>query len=174
MNLSKEDYEARELYANFGLAIYLSQVLELSINNLMVYAFLDSDKENIQTQEEWKRLGDDLYSANYKKTLGKLITELKRSKISLPAEIEERLDEALSIRNFLSHHFFRKNCLSTLSSSGTNKLIIELQNYQKIFTNADKLLDNIFTPLANNLGITNTVIDQKLNEFKESAKRRQF
>ena len=86
----------------FGAAAYYAQFFEESLAEFLVTyrrlaekVHLDSD---IQTLEE----------TLHKKTMGALLTELRKVFTIDDAEIDSLLSGALKMRNFLMHEFFRE------------------------------------------------------------------
>ena len=101
----------KEVYAFFGLAAYLSQVLEHSALNLAIVLkfHLASDI----TQE----IFDEIYNNLSKKTFGHLLNSSKKS-ISISEEDLKYLNEALELRNILMHHYFRIHAENFVSEVG--------------------------------------------------------
>lgn len=88
-----------ELYRQAGEALHLAQALELNIRVLI--SLLNS---NFGTDLDQ----DGLILRDDKKTLGRLITELKKH-ASLDDEGSKALETALEKRNYIAHEFFNRN-----------------------------------------------------------------
>ena len=162
----KEDEQVKEVYAHFGLAIYLAQVLEHGIVNCLVLSeLIPSRRANINSQDEWIQELDSFCNLNFERTLGQLIKFLT-VEASIPVDLEKLLRNALLERNRLAHRFFREKVKEFLIQTGREKMIEELITAQELFVKADKSLDVFIRPLREKYGITdeyvNTIIDEML------------
>ena len=97
----ERDDLVRDVYAHFGLAMYLAQVLEHGIVNAMIAAKLPF-RQTVTRQDI-----DAFMERQFKKPLGKLLQELTRH-ITVRGDLERVLTEALAMRNRLAHHYFRE------------------------------------------------------------------
>jgi len=68
--------------------------------SLYAATFLDNNKK-------WEKNIKELMDARYKQTLGKLIRDAEKE-LQIPDEISEELEQALTQRNWVTHHFFRE------------------------------------------------------------------
>ncbi len=88
-----------EIYLQVGEALHLAQTLELYVSvliNILNNRFNSRiDKEKLIVKED-------------KKTMGKLITELKKH-ASIDDTGSNILREALDKRNYIAHHFYNQN-----------------------------------------------------------------
>jgi hypothetical protein len=101
--------QAQDVYAHFGLAMYWAQVFEHGVVNLIavyrrLHGLLITDREI-----------DDTYEREFEKTLGGILHDLK-SEIALPKDIEAKSQQALQIRNRLSHRYFREHAVRKRTS----------------------------------------------------------
>jgi len=102
LNSVSGDHQVTDICMFFGAAAYYAQFFEESLAEFLVTyrrlaekVHLDSD---IQTLEE----------TLHKKTMGALLTELRKVFTIDDAEIDFLLSGALKMRNFLMHEFFRE------------------------------------------------------------------
>ena len=95
-----DDEQTRDVYAHYGLAMYLAQTLEHGIVNALVILRLP-EKDKYTRQDI-----DEFMEGRFQKTLGALLKHLK-SEVELPSDLEPTLTEALNRRNYLAHHYFR-------------------------------------------------------------------
>ncbi len=72
-NLDEESYFTREVYAHFGLAIYWAQCLERTISIALINDF-NPNLKNVTHEIFYFKL-----ELNFKKTLGSLLKELKKT-----------------------------------------------------------------------------------------------
>src|SRR4051812_42107421 len=106
--ITDENEHHKEVYAHFGLAVYMAQVLEHGIVNALVLSDLLPRKYGkVPSREDLAAEVDKYMDDNFKDTLNKLIKSLKKVK-TLPPELELHLDDSLKKRNFLIHHYFRE------------------------------------------------------------------
>lgn len=164
--------QVRDVYAHFGLAIYLAQVLDHGIvNALVVSQHIPNNLKSFKSQEEWESAVDAFMDGLFaSKTLGRLIGALK-SAITLPEELGKLLSDALKTRNWLAHHYFRERVLEFMSSSGRDQMIEELVGAQKLLSSADKELDQLVRSLREQYGMTEEAIAASCAEMFASASR---
>jgi hypothetical protein len=102
------DELVKEVYAHYGLAMYLSQVLEHGIVNALIFIdFVPSNMHKYKHRTLWEKHLDEFSAQHFKTTLGKMINNLKKH-IAIEADFEEMLTKALETRNYLAHHIIFK------------------------------------------------------------------
>ena len=107
MDDSDDGEHQKTVYAHFGLAIYMSQVLEHGLANALLVLDIVPRASAVATPESWPEKVDSFYDAQFKRTLGSLIHRLRELTL-VPPELEQVLEQALETRNWLSHHYFRE------------------------------------------------------------------
>lgn len=144
----------KEVYAHFGLAIYLAQCLEQSIYiHLMFFDFFPRNISRIKTQEQWQREIEAYEAQELSKTMGQLIQRLKGA--GQPTDdIDTALASALKQRNRLAHRYFSEKSITFMTESGRNGMIAELQSIQEEFRTAAEMIDVITMPIAERYGYT--------------------
>jgi len=148
----------RELYARFGLAYYESEVLHRSL--CVIYALGTFDKPESITRPRM----DEKLTYAYSLTLGRVINETKHI---FSNEIQNKLDIALSKRNYLAHKFwFEKNYLM-FREQGVIKLHDELMKYVNYFSSLDKTIQNYFRPIRQKFGITDELLEETFRELEK-------
>ncbi len=158
----------KTVYAQFGLALYLAQVLEHGLANaLMCAELLPRRAGKPVPRKEWEAEFDAFMDQQFEQTLGRLIRGLS-SVTTVPNDLEGLLTEALKKRNFLTHHFFRERAELFMSRHGREKMIQELERAQKIFDAADERLTEIAKPLREKYGLS----DERLKPFEEQYFKR--
>jgi len=145
-----DDEQTRDVYAHYGLAMYLAQTLEHGIVNALVILRLP-EKDKYTRQDI-----DEFMEGRFQKTLGVLLKHLK-SEVALPPDLESVLTEALNRRNYLAHHYFREKAESFVTRSGRVQMLQELQADQQLFESADEQLGKVLTPFRVKHGITDSV-----------------
>lgn len=162
------DEHVKTVYAHFGLALYLAQVLEHGLANaLMCAELLPRRAGKPVPRKQWEAEFDGFMDEQFEQTLGRLIRGL-RTATSIPTDLEGLLTEALKTRNFLTHHFFRQRAESFMSRDGREKMIQELERAQKLFETADERLTEVAKPLREKYGLS----DERLKPFEEEYFKR--
>lgn len=162
-----KDDHVKTVYAHFGLAIYLAQVLEHGLANAMMSAELLPQRAGKPvSRKQWEAEFDVFMDQQYQQTLGRLIRALKNA-TSVPSDLEGLLTEALEKRNFLAHHYFRERAEAFMSWQGRENMIEELRSAQKLFDEADARLTQVAKPLRERYGLT----DERLRPFEEEYLR---
>ena len=163
MQLDKDEH-VKEVYAHFGLCVYLAQVLEHGIVNTFIFLELVP-----KTKGKWDPNEFDSYlSGEFGKTLGQLISKL-RSLVTIKDDLEALLVNALGKRNWLAHCYFRERASQFMSASGRDLMIQELQRYQELFRKADGKLETVISPLREKFGITEDIIEHHLEIMKKNS-----
>jgi hypothetical protein len=147
-----DDEQTRDVYAHYGLAMYLAQTLEHGIVNALVILRLP-EKDKYTRQDI-----DEFMEGRFQKTLGALLKHLK-SEVALPPDLESTLTEALNRRNYLAHHYFREKAESFVTRSGRAQMLQELQADQQLFERADEQLEKALTPFRAKHGVTDSVYE---------------
>jgi hypothetical protein len=115
---------------NYGMTMFLIQVLEHQLVNLIVAS-------NLPRRDQIPR--DELLEirANaFRQTMG---TQLKglAARVEIPPYLKEKLNRIVAKRNHLAHSFFREHHGDMLSSSGSEALIRDLFDLQRFVVAVD-------------------------------------
>lgn len=156
-----DDEQTRDVYAHYGLAMYLAQTLEHAIVNAMVILRLP-EKEKYTRQDI-----DEFMEGSFQKTLGALLKQLK-AEISFPPDLESVLVEALNRRNYLAHHYFRERAETIVTRNGRTLMLHELQSDQRLFEKADEQLAKAMKSLRLTHGATDSAYEA---EYKAMCQR---
>jgi hypothetical protein len=172
-DLDKENAEIRNLYAETGLALYLAQVLEHGIVNILVLGYMIAVGKTAPhpiTEEKIARFlakAEEIEQRHYEQTLGALLTSVHKSGISLPAPLVDLLTKALEHRNRLVHRLFRERALEIGNSSGRKSVFAELKDMKEVFIEADTALDGIWKQLA----LKNGINQQRLADYQDTYEK---
>ena len=165
MNDHGANEHVKEVYAKFGLAVYLAQVLEHGLANALVSAELIPRRAfKSVPKEQWEIEFSALLDLQFQQTLGRLIHSLKKA-TTVPVDLEILLTEALEKRNFLTHHFFRERAEVFMSHEGREQMIAELQSAQKLFEHADERLCAVERPLREKYGLSDKKLKPYMDEY---------
>lgn len=156
--MDDESWQTREIYAKYGLAMYLAQCLETGLVNLLVYLEVkDGDKIN--------SVDIDLFmEENYEKTLGRLINSLKQA-MEISDNLETELKELLEIRNYLAHRYFRVKAIDFMKKDGRQHMLSELESFISKLENGDKKVGSISSVISEQYGITDAMISKTVEEL---------
>lgn len=149
--------EVKEVYCQFGLAYYHSEVLHRGLCNL--YALSQIPEEGGLTRP---RLEEHLVEA-YSSTLGRIVDLVLPL---LPDKLINKLRDAIRQRNFLAHHFWFERIHLTSTSEGVVRLIEELSRYSKTFRELDSKIQKLTTPVYPRIGLTDDALEEALNAVR--------
>jgi hypothetical protein len=113
------DPQVREVYAELGLAMSVAQLLERQLVSLVIAAY--EPPSGKLTAGEY----DDLLGKLSQQTMGTLTRTLRES-YEVPADFDLRLQEALRLRNWLTHHYFTDRAAEFQSPEGRSEMVREL------------------------------------------------
>ena len=167
-----DEAQTRDVYAHFGLAIYLAQCLEHGIVNALLYAKLmpkELKRYKRHRPLPFDRTGfesrfDLFMEQNFDQTIGALV-RLLRETANVPAGLGAALIEAKDARNFLAHGYFRDRAEDFVSRVGRASMIAELERVQKLFVHADDELRAVVEPFAAQSGFTREILDRYQDEY---------
>lgn len=158
-----EDFEAKEVYAFFGLAAYLSQCLERGLINLAVV--LHARGLSKITREAF----EEAFNKMEKRMLGQLMLNVRQN-ITVPDGLEAALDKALVDRNYLTHHFFASHDINFNSNVGRQRMITELRAMAMRFQSTNLMVEDITLPLWEKIGVTKEIIEKEFRKMEEEAR----
>ncbi|WP_434031655.1 hypothetical protein [[Pseudomonas] boreopolis] len=150
--------EVKEIYANFGLAIYQAQCLEHGIVNALVFLdLIPNQRRSAESASEWAQLVDSFMESRFEFTLGKMIRGLEEV-TTVDPHLQDQLSIALKKRNWLAHGYFRDRAETFLTRAGRAEMLIELEDAQTIFSQADAALEAAIKPARQRAGLTDEVL----------------
>jgi hypothetical protein len=153
--------QTKEVYAHFGLAAFLAQVLEHAIVNAMVYLdLIPSKARKVPDAAAWTKAFDEFMEGHFEKTLGNLVRTL-RALTEIPENLEALLRESLRRRNWLMHGYFRERAEQFVTDVGRDGMISELQEIQSLFDRTEKELETVIAPIRRRYGFS----DERLAAF---------
>src|SRR5262249_13177218 len=113
------DTQVRQVYERIGLALYIINSIERQV------AILLAGEDELSPKKLTAAQYDELLSSLFSKTLGQLVSCLRKS-IQLPADFEEQLRKALELRNWLAHRYFWERMSQFQTPEGRSAMIQEL------------------------------------------------
>lgn len=150
----------KELYARFGAAYYWAECVYRSA--CLIYV----DKAISHLVGITRARVDELFAEANSRTLGQIVVEIAPH---LDVKTMQLLDEVVSRRNFLAHHFWFEKIVEMQSVEGVKKLASELWDDQRLFESADNLLLETARGLRVAVGIPDEAVDNMLAELEAGA-----
>jgi hypothetical protein len=160
----------KDVYAHFGLAVYLAQVLEHGIMNALACTdLIPRCVGRIKSRKQWTDEFSAFMQGHFERPLGALIKVFKQH-VSTPSGLEQTLGQALKRRNILAHGYFRQRAAEFLSFAGREAMIKELQEAQRLFRDADAELEAVAKPFREQIGFTDDRLKTAYEEFCRKAR----
>jgi hypothetical protein len=160
--LSPGEWEQREVYAKFGVAVYLCQCLESQLVNYVIA--LRGVAGNAITRQEV----DVLFGELFGNTLGRNLREAARV-LGDDAALSSELAPVLTLRNELVHHWMRERALDQGTSKKRRAMIEELDTAIEQLEVADATLVERTQPLLERLGVSRSIIHTEYERLREVA-----
>ncbi|HVW10946.1 MAG TPA: hypothetical protein VHC90_20305 [Bryobacteraceae bacterium] len=152
---SSEDLQ--EVYARFGLAYYMAEVLHRGLCNLYCAFQLPPNGPVLNSRvEEHLRVAFEM-------TLGQLLRHMKPV---LVPELFDQLGIALRRRNFIAHHFWYERVHLMARVSGIEAMIAELSEDTELFRELDGKIQTIIAPYHERSGLTPEIIAAELDAIR--------
>src|SRR4051812_31605731 len=161
--ISREDWEQREVYAHFGLAIYFGQVLESNVVTFVAH-LRRAQTGRPMTDEEVDGLLDQLFG----RTFGSNLREL-RNLLGDEWAMTRTLADALALRNDLVHHWKRDRALQQGTSAKRRAMVEELQEAQSRLRDADAKLIERLSRFQERVGVTREMIEAEYERLRRIA-----
>jgi hypothetical protein len=121
---------------NYGMTMFLIQVLEHQLVNLIVASNLPR-RDNIP-RDELVRIKEKAFS----QTMGTQLRGLVEC-VDMPSHLREKLDRIVLERNRLAHHFFRDHYEELRSVSSNENLCCQLSDLQHFIVAVDDELTQL-------------------------------
>jgi len=154
--------ESKDVFAYFGLAIHVANVLEHGVANGVFVASLLPRIQEFANNAVWGQAIDDLFERLFALTYGNMIRELEATK-SYSQTLLDQLRDTKRTRDRLVHHFQREAAELILTPSGRRTMIDEYQTIINLFAAADEALELEIAPIRIKCGAT----DEWLNRAYE-------
>ncbi|MGA2001610.1 MAG: hypothetical protein ABSG52_16625 [Terriglobales bacterium] len=149
--LDPESEQIREVYALFGLAMYLAQNLERGL--AMLLAVFGEAK--LMTAWDY----DARLAENFQSTFGALVTKFAELAGSEHVKLTDQLAKAVDDRNDLAHHYFWGRAIKFCSSDGGDKMITELHQMRHEFESLDEELTELTRECVKRRGLSAEVLE---------------
>lgn len=133
--LDPESEQIRDVYAHYGLAMYLAQNVERGLSMALA---LHGQATHMTAWDFDARLAE-----NYQATFGELVSKFLASSAAASSELTGRLQRANDLRNDLAHQYFWYRAIQFASPEGQLAMIAELRQIQEDFESLDDDLSKI-------------------------------
>ena len=161
--MTPDEEQCRDVYANFGVAVYFAQCFEKTVCNLLLFhRVVDQGDVTLENVDELERL-------IHKKTLGMLLKELKLNVTFNDSKNTDDFDKALEKRNFLLHHYFWERTVQTMSSNGRVQILAELDELRVLFQTADGIAKTLVAAARKAAGISPEMVQSELGQMQQEA-----
>ena len=159
--------ESKEVFAHFGMAMHIANVLEHGVANAVFVAILLPKIREFKTAEAWSDAIDVHFERMFSLTYGNMIRELNGTR-AYSDEIMEKLYATKRTRDHLVHHFQREAAELMLTPIGREQMIEKYLQIIEEFGAGDEALKAEIGPIRNRLGAS----DEWLNEAYERGIQR--
>lgn len=156
--VSPEAATRREMFAIFGRAVYFCQCFE---RQLAIMAATMFNKEFGPADLE-KR--DSFFEANFRKTCGQIIYELKKT-IRMGDRLSGRILEALKHRNLLIHNYFWNKVDQMRTMEGQKEIIEELRHIGDMIHSLDEELTALSLQWCEKAGVSKETIEAEMEKY---------
>ena len=159
----------KEVYAHFGLCVYLAQVFETGLINILTA--LETAASKTPTRQTF----DDLYTKHESLTFGNLMKALSVHSV-LPTDLVKEIRQLKAERDHLAHRFFRDHDLDFITVGGCYLMIERLVASRQRFEALDKRVSQFTTQSFSKLGFNpeqfDMLVKQELANMQEEARSR--
>ncbi len=143
----------KEVYAHFGMCIYLSQVFETGLINILTA--LETAASKAPTRQTF----DHLYAKHESLTFGNLMRALSMHGV-VPDDLMQEVRELKEKRDHLAHRFFRDHNLDFVTVGGCYLMIERLKAHCDHFEALDQRISQIKTKALVKIGFDPDQIDR--------------
>ncbi len=132
--LDPESEQIREVYADYGLAMYEAQCLERFL------AILLASQHGVTNVNRW--ILDERFADNFSATLGILAKRFAEFARDEDRPLANLVTAAVDDRNWLAHHYFWERSIEFYSAEGREKMLAELLKLANDFENLHEQVSN--------------------------------
>jgi hypothetical protein len=161
--LDPESEQIRNVYVQFGLAVYLTQCVERSLSMLLVTKYGPGVGQTTRGQFD-KSLG-----SLHKKTFGALVQEFKKQ-VQDPPAFASDLDLALEKRNWLAHRYFWERAGHLMSEQGRGTMLLELEGAVEMLNALDEKIKSVALDWWDEAGLDYAVVEREAAKLVDDAR----
>jgi hypothetical protein len=174
-----DDPQIVEVFARFGRAIYMANVVELALAQaLLQVEFLTPAREKV-IKEQGKNFDPKSFSAEFDKFMQNQVKSMMgtlRLRASQHAEFDDALSERILNanlrRNRLAHDYWRETGETFITSEGRVSMIDELSKDADDFERLAKDIRDATRPVREKLGVNEDELNERVENRLGELKRR--
>lgn len=152
------------MLALYGLAMHHAQCVERE-TAILVATLANPDFLTALPEENNRS-----FETQFSKTLRPLIQALS-VRVKLPADLGERLQEALRVRNWLAHRYFWERAASILTHEGRRRMLSELEEAADFLNAVDDELTVIAEAWRECVGIPSQITELEIQRYLQGQDR---
>jgi hypothetical protein len=160
--------QTREVYARYGLAMYMVQVLEHGMVNAAIMLRTLPTMRSHPNVASWQDAFDRAYGAGLARTYGNMLKQLETID-EFPRPLLGRLQSAKEDRDILAHRFFRQHDIAFINPNGRTQMIAWCEQRVELFQSLSDELDTFVVPVCERHGLSKEWMEQKVEEYIEDA-----
>lgn len=164
-----DDAQIREVYARFGLAMYMAQVLEHGMVNAVVVMKILPTVRSHTGEASWQAAIDSAFDNGFARTYGNMVRQLETLP-EFPQQLLTRLKAAKDDRDILAHRFFRQNDMAFMNCDGRTGMIIWCEERIETFRALSDEIDAFLSPIQERYGLTEARLARLLEHLVEQAR----
>ncbi|MEQ1539501.1 MAG: hypothetical protein ABL928_11295 [Sphingorhabdus sp.] len=144
--------QSKEVFANLGLAVHASNVLEYASLHALFTVEMVSKMRSFSSAAAWEAAYDKFFDEGFSMPFGVIVKRIKATS-EFSSELLDLLDTCKVVRNNLVHHFQRDHAEQIYSEEGRSTLISSYENAVAIFDVANNLLEDEVRELQVKFGV---------------------
>ncbi len=141
-----ESEKAKEIYARFGLCVYIFQVFEHQLLNMLLIK-ARAEKIDMSSQEY-----DNIFYSYNDKTMGKLIEKVVEL-YEISETVRQKLWDIHKKRNYYVHHYFKDHSEYFFSEEKQIKMLEEIITTTEEVEKLDASLEEFTQPLMDKINV---------------------
>lgn len=155
--------QSKEVFANFGLAVHASNVLEYAVLNALFVVEVMAEIRSYKDEASWHAAYDTFFDRGFSQPFGTLLSRLKNcGKYSL--DLIEMLEACKKVRNHLVHHSQREGAEAIYSDLGRKELIESYENAVSLFEAANDQIEIEIASRQEAMGMDMTLFAKRVEE----------
>jgi len=165
--LARGDWEQREIYAKFGLAIYFCQVVETGLVNYLLLLLRATETRATAPSDV-----DELFIELFGGTLGRNVKRVKRV-LGEHGDwlLADQMDDVLQLRNELVHSWMRTRSMLQGTSEGRLAMIDELEGATSKLGKANEALQDRTQAILVKSGAPESFLRSEYRRLTDLAER---
>lgn len=152
------NHELREIFASVGQALEAVQCIEMDLVSLYVVDAIHTGRAILREQ------ATEMAGAWDKEMFGKLLRPLLESP-HIPADMKGFLEQVRQQRNYLVHHYFKKNGHLVYTRDGRSAVQQEIDSLLRDLHVCRQVIHTSLREFAREVGITDEAIEEELRRL---------